>query len=163
MPYILWAAIALVPNVVLTCVLLRWLPVRGERWIPALSAPVLAGLVLVLRFGAQVPWSESFAGGAGFLWGTVLALLPFRRWTSSWTLPVKGDERLRWREALLVLVSALTPLSTRGTKAATTKAFTPRQVERPRGPFPWPMGVALLVVPVLCALAAGWASGFLER
>ncbi|WP_030898109.1 hypothetical protein [Streptomyces sp. NRRL F-5126] len=163
MPIILWVAIALVPNVVLTCVLLRWLPVRGERWIPALSLPVLAALVLVLRFGAQVPWSEAFAGGAGFVWGAVLALLPFRGWVSSWTLPVHGEERLRWREVLFVLISTFTPLSTRRTKAAVDKAFTPRQVKRLRGPFPWPLGVALFVVPVLCALVAGWASGLLER
>ena len=35
MPISLWILAALVPELLITCVLLRWLPAKGERWIPA--------------------------------------------------------------------------------------------------------------------------------
>ncbi|MCF3964897.1 hypothetical protein [Streptomyces fuscigenes] len=163
MPLTLWLAIALIPNVVLTCVLLRWLPERSERWIPALSPLVLAVLVLIVRLATGSAWSGALAAGAGFLWGTVVGLLPFRGWVSSWTLPVRGEARLRWREVLLVLLGAATPLNTRRTKAAMEKAFTPREVPRARGPFPYALGAALFLVPVLCAVAAGTAAAAWTR
>ncbi|MEV8126045.1 hypothetical protein AB0P07_18400 [Streptomyces sp. NPDC085944] len=146
-------------DLVLTCVLLRWLPLRRERWIALVTFPSAAALTLVLGAGARVPWQAAFAACAGFLCGTVLALLPFRGWVSSWTLPVAGAERLRWSEVLLVLLGSLTPLSTKRTDAAQRKAFAVREVVRERGPFPAPMGAALLVLPVLCAVSAGWAAG----
>ncbi|WP_175408494.1 hypothetical protein [Streptomyces sp. TRM64462] len=157
----LWILLVVIPEAVLTCVLLRWLPVRSERWIPALPLPVIAVVALALRFVAHVPWPAAFAACAGFLWGVVLALVPFRGWVSSWTMPVRGDARLRWREVALATVGAVTPVSTKGTSAALEKAFTVRQVVRARGPFPLPLGVALLVVPVACALGAVWAAGAL--
>jgi hypothetical protein len=91
------------------------------------------------------------------LWGTLLALLPFRGWVSSWPLPVSGDARLRWREVVLVMPGVLTPLSTKRIDAAMEKAFAVRQVVLPRGPFPPLMGVALLALPVLGAAAIWWA------
>jgi hypothetical protein len=149
----------LVCDLVLTCVLLRWLPVRRERWIAVVALPAAAALTLVLGVGVRVPWQAAFAACAGFLFGTVLALLPFRGWVSSWTLPVAGPARLRWSEVLLVLLGSLTPLSTKRTDAAQRKAFAVREVVRERGPFPQAMGAALLVLPVLCAVSAGWATG----
>ncbi|MGV9287357.1 hypothetical protein [Streptomyces sp. NPDC003719] len=149
----------LVSDLVLTCVLLRWLPVRRERWIPMVTLPVVAALTLVLGFGVGVPWQAAFAACAGFLCGTVLALLPFRGWVSSWTLPVEGAARLRWPEVALVLLGSLTPLSTKRTDAAQRKAFADREVVRERGRFPQRLGVALFVLPVLCAVSAGWAAG----
>ncbi|WP_222946893.1 hypothetical protein [Streptomyces sp. TRM49041] len=154
----------LVPEMVITCMLLRWLPVRQERWIPAIPLPVIAVVALLLRFVAQVPWSAALAACTGFLWGVVPALAPFRGWVSSWTLPVRGDARLRAHEVALVALGVVTPLSTKGTKAAMEKAFAVRQVTRARGPFPLMAGVALLVLPVVCAVGAwsaadalGWA------
>ncbi|CAM5648050.1 hypothetical protein STENM327S_06308 [Streptomyces tendae] len=149
----------LVCDLVLTCVLLRWLPERRERWIALVTLPCAAVLTLVLWAGARLPWQAACTACAGFLCGTALALLPFRGWVSSWTLPVAGPARLRWSEVLLVLLGSLTPLSTRRTDAAQRKAFAVRAVARERGPFPLPMGAALLVLPVLCAVGAGWAAG----
>ncbi|MBF8174998.1 hypothetical protein KVH22_15925 [Streptomyces olivaceus] len=149
----------LVFDLVLTCVLLRWLPVRRERWIPMVALPAVAALALVLGFGVRAPWQSVFAACAGFLCGTVLALLPFRGWVSSWTLPVRGEARLRWSEVVLVLVGSLTPLSTKRTNAAQRKAFTVREVVRERGRFPHLLGAALFVLPALCAVGAGWAAG----
>ncbi|CAL9555415.1 hypothetical protein [Streptomyces sp. enrichment culture] len=153
----LWVVAALLPEVVLTCVLLRWLPVRHERWIPAAPLPVTLVVALGLRFVAELPWAAVLAGCAGFLWGVLAALLPFRGWVSSWTLPVRGDGRLRWREVGLVALGAVTPLSTGAVRAAMDKAFAVRRVVRARGGFPPLMGVALLVLPVAGAVAAGWA------
>lgn len=153
----LWVVAALVPEVVLTCVLLRWLPVRQERWIPAVPLPVTALVALGLRFAAGLPWAAVLAACAGFLWGVLAALLPFRGWVSSWTLPVRGAERLRWHEVGLVALGAVTPLSSAAIRAATDKAFAVRRVVRDRGEFPLLMGVAMLVLPVAGATAAGWA------
>lgn len=157
----LWVFAVLVPDLVLTCLLLRWLPVKKERGIPATPLPVVAVMALVLRFVAHVPWPATLATCAGFLWGVVVALLPFRGWVSSWTLPVRGEARLRGLEVVLVLLGALTPLSTRRTKAAMEKAFAERQVVRSRGQMPSVMGVALSVVPVACAVGTGWAANTL--
>lgn len=157
----LWVFAVLIPDVVLTCLLLRWLPVKKERWIPATPLPVLAVITLVLRFVAHVPWPATLATCAGFLWGVVLALLPFRGWVSSWTLPLRGEARLRGLEVALVLLGALTPLSTKRTKAAMEKAFAERQVARSRGQMPPVVGVALLAVPVACAVGSGWAANTL--
>lgn len=158
MPVSLWVLAVLVPELVITCMLLRWLPSKHERWVPAIPLPLIAALALVLRFVAQVPWPGTLAACAGFLWGIVPALLPFRGWVSSWTLPVRGEARLRWHEMALALLGAMTPVSTRRTDAAMEKAFTVRQVVTPRGEFPLPMGVALLVTPVVCAVGAGWTA-----
>nr|WSZ99607.1 hypothetical protein OH820_31690 [Streptomyces sp. NBC_00857] len=158
MPISLWILAALVPELLVTCVLLRWLPAKHERWIPATPLPAVAALALILRFVAGAPWSATFAACAGFLWGILLALLPFRGWVSSWTLPVPGEARLRWREVALVVPGVLTPLSTQRTDAALEKAFATRRVPRSRGPFPLLLGAALLALPVACAMAAHWAS-----
>ncbi|MGW7278872.1 hypothetical protein ACWGIV_11315 [Streptomyces sp. NPDC054844] len=155
----LWVFALFVSDLVLTCVLMRWLPQRRERWVAAVTLPVLAVLALLLRFGAQVSWTAAFAACTGFVWGTVVALLPFRGWVSSWTLPVHGDARLRWPEAVLVLLGSLTPLSTKRTDAAQRKAFTAREVERHRGRFPRLMGLALFLLPALAAVGSGWATG----
>ncbi|MFE2357000.1 hypothetical protein [Streptomyces parvulus] len=139
--------------------LLRWLPRRRDRWIPMVTLPVVAALAVILRFGVQVPWLVAFAVCAGFLCGIVLALLPFRGWVSSWTLPVSGEARLLWSEVVLVLLGSLTPLSTKRTDAAQRKAFADRDVVRERGRFPTLLGVALFGLPTLCAVGAGWAAG----
>ncbi|MEV7643248.1 hypothetical protein AB0O32_25270 [Streptomyces rubiginosohelvolus] len=154
----LWVLMAMVPEAVLTCVLLRWLPVRQERWVAAMPLPVTALLVLVLRLSADVPWPVTLATCAGFLWGVLLALAPFRGWVSSWTLPAAGAARLRWGEAALVVVGVLTPLSVGRTDAALEKAFAVRQVARGRGPLPSALGMALLVLPAVAAVGAGWGA-----
>jgi hypothetical protein len=157
----LWALAVLMPELVLTCLLLRWLPVKQERWLPAVPLPVIVVMALILRFVGQVPWTVTLAGCTGFLWGCVLALVPFRGWVSSWTLPVGGRARLRWREAVLAVPAVLTPLATRRTDAAMEKAFAVRQVVQGRGRFPPAMGLALLVVPVVCAVGAARAADVL--
>ncbi|MFD4143134.1 hypothetical protein [Streptomyces sp. NPDC058572] len=159
MPLTLWVVAVLIPEIVLSCLLLRWLPDRREWPIPLLiPVPAIVVVALLIRYVAQEPWPGTLAACAGFLWGLALALLPFRGWVSSWTLPVHGDARLRWREVVLVALSVATPVSTTRTKAATGKAFAPREVVRERGGFPSAMGVTLLVLPALCAVAAGWAA-----
>ncbi|WP_434597978.1 hypothetical protein [Streptomyces sp. A5-4] len=157
----LWLVAAVIPEFVLTCLLVRWLPDKCERWIPVIPLPAVIVLALVMHYGAQVPWPGTLAACSGFLWGITTALLPFRGWVSSWTLPVHGEARLRWHQWVLVVLSVSTPLSTKRTKAATEKAFATRQIVLARGPFPLTMGVALLVIPVVCALAAGWAANAL--
>jgi hypothetical protein len=158
MPFTLGVVAVVLCDLLLTCVLLRWIPAKRDRWIAALPFPLIAALTLTLRHTAGASWPAALAGCAGFVWGILLALLPFRGWVSSWTLPVRGEARLRWREAALVVPGVLTPLSTKRMDAAVTKAFAVRQVVRARGPFPLPLGVTLLTVPVACALAARWAS-----
>ncbi|MFB8106114.1 hypothetical protein ACFC3O_25330 [Streptomyces sp. NPDC056007] len=153
----LWVLMVLIPELTLTCVLLRWLPVRRERWIAAMPFPVTAVLALAVRFIAETSWPTALATCAGFLWGVVVALVPFRGWLSSWTLPQQGEARLRWHEGALAMVGAITPLPVQGTDAALEKAFAVRQVVRARGRFPLLMGVALLAVPATCAVGAGWA------
>jgi hypothetical protein len=147
----------LVSELVITTVLLRWLPVKQERWIPGLPFPVVVVLVLLLRFAAELPWAAACAASAAFLWGIVAALAPFRGWVSSWTLPVRGEARLRWHEAAWVVLGVVTPRSPKRAETAMEKAFAIRQVVRARGPFPVLLGVSLLVVPVVCAVGAGWA------
>ncbi|MEV8311948.1 hypothetical protein AB0P36_32675 [Streptomyces flavidovirens] len=154
----LWLVAVAIPEFVLTCILLRWLPDRRERWIPVIPLPAVIMVALIMRYGAQVSWPGTFAACSGFLWGVTMALLPFRRWVSSWTLPIHGEARLRWHEIVLVTLNVTTPLSTKRTKAATEKAFATRQVVHARGRFPLTMGVALLVIPVVCAVAAGLAA-----
>jgi hypothetical protein len=65
----------LVSEFVVACVLLRWLPVKRERWIPALPFPVIVVLVLLLRFTARVSWATACVVSAALLWGVVAALL----------------------------------------------------------------------------------------
>ncbi|WNF27000.1 hypothetical protein RI138_09205 [Streptomyces sp. C11-1] len=154
----LWVLVALIPEVVLTCSLLRWLPVKRERWMAAMPLPVTVVLALTLRLLAEVSWPTVLATCAGFLWGAVLALAPFRGWVSSWTLPLRGEARLRWPEAALVVVGVVTPLSGKRTDAALEKAFAVRQVVRARGPFPAALGMALLVLPTAAAVVAGWVT-----
>lgn len=154
----LWLVVVLIPDFVLTCVLLRWLPDRRERRIGLIPLPTAVAMALLMRYGAQVPWPGTLAACAGFLWGVAAALLPFRGWVSSWTLPVAGETRLRLREVALVALSVVTPLSTKRSKAAMEKAFAVRRVARARGRFPLLMGVLLLVIPVVCAVGAGWAA-----
>ncbi|MEV7424441.1 MULTISPECIES: hypothetical protein [unclassified Streptomyces] len=156
----LWVLAVLIPELVLTCVLLRWLPVRRERWIPAMPLPVIVMVALALRFGTEASWQVTLATCAGFLWGAALAVAPFRGWVSSWTLPQEGQDPLRWREMALVVVGVVTPLSFKGTDAALEKTFAVRQVIRARGQFPPAMGVALLVLPVAGAVGAGWGMEF---
>lgn len=153
----LWVLMALIPELTLTCLLLRWLPVRSERWISAMPLPVAAVLTMAVRFIAEESWTAALATCTGFLWGVVVALVPFRGWLSSWTLPQRGEARLRWHEAALALVGAITPWSGKGTDVALEKAFAVRQVVHTRGHFPLPMGMALLALPALCAAGAGWA------
>ncbi|MFF6780101.1 hypothetical protein [Streptomyces sp. NPDC012510] len=157
MPISAWIVVVTIPEALIACVLLRWLPAQHERWICAVPVPVVATLAVTLRFASDMPWQAALAAGAGFLWGIVLALLPFRGWVSSWTLPVHGEARLRWREVVLIAPAALTPLSTKRTDAAMEKAFAVRQVVRARGPFPPLLGMALLVLPVMGTAAARWA------
>ncbi|MFJ9622040.1 hypothetical protein [Streptomyces sp. NPDC101181] len=151
--------VALVPEAVLTCALLRWLPVRRERWIAAMPLPVTVLMALTLRLLADQPWPAVLATCAGFLWGVVLALAPFRHWVSSWTLASRGEGRLRWREVALAAVGVLTPLPGERVDAALQKAFAVRQVVRSRGPFPTVLGMALLVLPVAAAVGARWLTG----
>ncbi|MFD5474750.1 hypothetical protein [Streptomyces sp. NPDC127105] len=158
MPISLWILMVMISDVLITTVLLRWLPVKDERWIPGTPFPVIIAIALTLRFVTGTPWPATLAACAGFLWGVILALLPFRGWVSSWTLPVHGDARLRWREVALIAPTVLTPLSTKSSKAAMEKAFAVRQVVRARGQFPPMMGLALLTAPVVCAVGAGWAA-----
>jgi hypothetical protein len=158
MPFALGVVAVLLSDLLITCVLLRWIPAKHERWIPAIPFPLIAALTLTLRYAAGAPWPAALATCAGFVWGILLALLPFRGWVSSWTLPVRGEARLRWREVALVVPGVLTPLSTKRMDAAMAKAFAVRQVVRDRGPFPLPLGATLLALPVTCALAARWAS-----
>ncbi|MDX2548844.1 hypothetical protein ACOT81_19695 [Streptomyces sp. WI04-05B] len=157
MPTVLWVFAAALTDLLTTCVLLRWIPAKHERLIPFVPFPLLVALALILRHAVGIPWPAALAACTGFLWGILLALLPFRGWISSWTLPVPREDRLRWYEVVLVVPAALTPLSTRRTDAALEKAFAPREVVRERGPFPLVMGVALSVLPVLGAAAARWA------
>lgn len=157
MPISLWIVVVMILEVLLACVLLRWLPAKHERWIPGTPFPAIAALAVTLRFATGTPWTATLATCAGFLCGIALALLPFRGWVSSWTLPVHGEARLRWREVALLVPATLTPLSTKWSDAAMEKAFAVRQVVRTRGPFPPLMGVALLVLPVAGAAAARWA------
>ena len=158
----LWVFTVLLTELVVTCMLLRWLPVTHERWMAATPLPAIVLLAVSLRYVAQVPWSVTFAASTGFLWGVAVALVPFRGWVSSWTLPAQGEARLRWREVALVVPAVVTPLSTKGTSAAVEKAFAARQVVRGRGRFPLMLGVALLVAPVTCAMAAGWGADVLS-
>lgn len=160
MPVALAILTVLVSELVVTCVLLRWLPVKRERWIPALPFPVSVVLVLLLRFAAQVPWATACVVSAALLWGVLAALVPFRGWVSSWTLPVHGQARLRGREVAWLVLGVATPASSKKAQAAMAKAFAVRQVVRARGSFPLLLGVCLLVIPVVCAgagcaLAAG--------
>ncbi|WP_328770014.1 hypothetical protein [Streptomyces sp. NBC_00286] len=157
MPISLWIVAVMIPEVLVSCVLMRWLPAKHERWIPLTLIPAIAALAVTLHFITGTPWPATLTACAGFLWGIALALLPFRGWISSWTLPVHGEARLRWREVVLLVPTALTPLSTTRTDAAMKKALAVRQVVRARGPFPPLMGVALLVLPVAGAAAARWA------
>jgi hypothetical protein len=157
-PVSLWVVAVLIPDLALTCILMRWLPVKRERWIVTTPLPGFAVMVLFLHFAGQVSWPETLSACTGFICGTVVALLPFRSWISSWTLPVTGEARLRWHEAALVLLGAMTPLSPRRTKRAMEKAFAPRQVIRPRGQFPPAMGMTLLVIPVLGAVGTEWGT-----
>ncbi|MDX3491040.1 MULTISPECIES: hypothetical protein [Streptomyces] len=158
MPHVLLVIAVLVPEVVLTCALLRRLPVRRERWVAAMPLPVTVVTALALRLVSEVSWPAALAACAGFLWGVLLALTPFRGWVSSWTLPLPGEARLRWSEAAIVVMGVLTPLSGGRTDAALEKAFATRRVIRARGPFPPLLGVALLVLPVVTAVGAGWAA-----
>lgn len=153
----LWVLAALIPELLLTCLLLRWLPVKSERWISAMPLPVAAMLTMAVRFIAEASWTATLATCTGFLWGVVVALVPFRGWLSSWTLPQQGEARPRWHEIALALVGAITPLSVKGTEAALEKVFAVRQVVHGRGRFPLPMGIALLTLPAICAAGAGWA------
>ncbi|MGW0787323.1 hypothetical protein ACWD04_03495 [Streptomyces sp. NPDC002911] len=155
----LWALAVLIPELMLTCLLLRWLPVRRERWIAALPLPVTVVTALALRL-TEVSWPATLATCTGFLWGVALALAPFSGWVSSWTLSPHGQTRLRGREAALVVMGVVTPLSVKGSDAALEKAFSVRQVVRARGRLPLVMGVALLVVPVTAAVGAGWATEY---
>ncbi|MFF9506954.1 hypothetical protein ACF1BU_06050 [Streptomyces sp. NPDC014724] len=153
----LWVLAVVIPEFVLTSMVLRWLPAKQERWMAALPFPAMLVMAPTLRFVAQVQWPGVLATCAGLLWGVAIALLPFRGWVSSWTLPARGQGHLGWREVALVALGVLTPLTTKASDAAMEKAFAVRQVVRARGEFPWPMGVALLAIPVGCAVGAGWA------
>ncbi|MFD4898608.1 hypothetical protein [Streptomyces sp. NPDC058411] len=155
----LWVLAVLIPELMLTCLLLRWLPAKRERWIAALPLPVTAVSALALRL-TEVSWPDTLASCTGFLWGVMLALAPFSGWVSSWTLPSHGEARLRGREVALVLMGVVTPLSVKGSDAALEKAFSVRQVVRDRGQFPLVMGVALLVVPVTAAVGVGWVTNY---
>ncbi|MFF6904684.1 hypothetical protein ACFY9Q_01925 [Streptomyces sp. NPDC012389] len=153
----LWVLMALIPELILTCVLLRWLPVKQERWVAAMPPPVTVVLAMAVRFIAETSWPTALATCAGFLWGSAVALVPFRGWVSSWTLPQHGEARLRWHEGVLAMVGAITPLPVKGTDTALEKTFAVRHVVRARGRFPLLMGVTLLVAPAACAVGAGWA------
>ncbi|WP_405687078.1 hypothetical protein [Streptomyces sp. NBC_00057] len=153
----LWVLAVVIPELVVTCSVLRWLPVKQERWIAALPFPVVVVMALALRFVAQAPWPGVLAACAGLLWGVAVALVPFRGWVSSWTLPARGQGNLGWRGVALVVLGVMTPLTTKRSEAAMEEAFAVRQVVRARGEFPLLMGVALLVIPVVCAVGAGWA------
>ncbi|MEV7654216.1 hypothetical protein AB0O39_08580 [Streptomyces anulatus] len=159
MPHALRVIALLLPELMLTCVLLRWLPSRRERWVAATPLPVTVMVAAVLAAATEASWPTVLATCAGFLWGALLALTPFRGWVSSWTLPLPDGNRLRWREAGLVAVGVLLPLSGARTDAALERAFATRQVVRARGPFPPALGVALMVLPAMLATGAGWAAG----
>jgi hypothetical protein len=103
MPTVLWVVVVLLSDLLITCVLLRWIPAKHERWICATPFPLIVALTLTLRYAAGAPWPAVLAACAGFVWGILLALLPFRGWVSSWALPVPGEARLRWREVALVV------------------------------------------------------------
>ncbi|MEV6439982.1 hypothetical protein [Streptomyces anulatus] len=159
MPHAVRVIALLLPELMLTCVLLRWLPSRRERWIAATPLPVTIMVASVLASATEASWPTVLAACAGFLWGALLALTPFRGWVSSWTLPLPDGSRLRWRETGLVAVGVLLPLSGARTDAALERAFATRQVVRARGPFPPVLGVALMMLPAVLATGAGWAAG----
>ncbi|WP_435599353.1 hypothetical protein [Streptomyces anulatus] len=159
MPFALHVIAVLLPELVLTCVLLRWLPSKRERWVAAMPLPVTIMVALILWSTTEASWPGVLAACAGFLWGGLLALTPFRGWVSSWTLPPPDGTRLRWRETVLVAVGVLTPFSGKRMDAALEKAFATRRVVRARGPFPLVLGVALMVLPAVLAVGAGWATG----
>ncbi|MFJ6144583.1 hypothetical protein [Streptomyces anulatus] len=159
MPFALHVIAVLLPELVLTCVLLRWLPSKRERWVAAMPLPVTIMVALILSSATEASWPGVLAACAGFLWGGLLALTPFRGWVSSWTLPSPDGTRLRWRETVLVAVGVLTPFSGKRMDAALEKAFATRRVVRARGPFPLVLGVALMVLPAVLAVGAGWATG----
>ena len=158
MNILLWVLVASLSDLSITCMLLRLLPVKQERWIPAIPLPVMVITALILRFAVQVSWEGSLAICAGFLWGVMITLASFRGWVSSWTLPVHGTARMRLHEVALVILCAVAPLETKTTAAAMEKAFAVRPVRRGRGPFPLLMGSMLLVLPTVCAMGAGWAT-----
>ncbi|NEB83673.1 hypothetical protein G3I43_05660 [Streptomyces anulatus] len=159
MPFALHVIAVLLPELLLTCVLLRWLPSKRERWVAAMPLPVTIMVALILSSTTEASWPGVLAACAGFLWGGLLALTPFRGWVSSWTLPSPDGTRLRWRETVLVAVGVLTPFSGKRMDAALEKAFATRRVVRARGPFPLVLGVALMVLPAVLAVGAGWATG----